>query len=81
MTYDEVAEKPKKISGYYRYDVEDAGRTLRKSEEIKADAKFLKVVLKEMDKEAAKTEKTANLIRKTSSKLKEVFGGTTSKKA
>ena len=67
--------KPKKIGGYDRYEVEDAGRTLKRSEEIKADPKFLKVVLMEMDKEADKTEKTASTIRKTATKLRSVFKG------
>jgi hypothetical protein len=68
-------DKPKKIGGYDRWDVEEAGRTLKRAEEIKADQKFLKVVLKEMNKDADETEKTADVIRKTASKLKSVFKG------
>ena len=68
-------DSPSKISGYDGYDVREAVRTLKRAEEIKGDAKFVKVVLKEMDKEADKTEKAASMIRKTSSKLKTVFKG------
>ena len=68
-------DKPDKIGGYDRYKVQDAVRTLREAEEIKGDSKFLKVVLKEMDKEADKTEKTASVIRKTASKLKSIYKG------
>ena len=68
-------DKPGKIGGYDRYRVQDAGRTLKEAEEIKGDSKFLKVVLKEMDKEADKTEKTASVIRKTASKLKSIYEG------
>lgn len=68
-------DKPKKIGGFDRWEVESAVRTLREAEEVKAKPKFLKVVLAEMDREATRTEKTANVIRKTSSKLKNVFKG------
>jgi hypothetical protein len=64
---------PNKISGYDGYDVREAVRTLKRAEEIKGDAKFIKVVLKEMDKEVDKTEKAASVIRKTASKLKSTF--------
>ena len=64
---------PNKISGYDGYDVREAVRTLKRAEEIKGDTKFVKVVLKEMDKEADKTEKAASMIRKTSNKLKSTF--------
>jgi hypothetical protein len=67
-------DRPEKIGGYDRYKVRNAVSTLEEAEEIKADAKFLKVVLKEMDKKADKTEETASIIRKTSAKLKSVFG-------
>jgi hypothetical protein len=65
---------PEKIGGYDAWKVRNAVDTLERAEEIKADSKFLKVVLKEMDKKADKTEQTASIIRKTSSKLKKVFG-------
>lgn len=70
-----ITEKPDKIGGYDRYEVEGAGRTLKRAEEIKSDGKFLKVVLKNMDKDADETEKTASLIRNTASKLRKVFKG------
>jgi hypothetical protein len=55
---DAIEKKPKKIDGYDSWDVESAVSTLKRAEEIKADSKFLKVVLKEMEKEAAKLNKT-----------------------
>ena len=67
--------KPDKIEGYYRYEVEDGGRTLKRAEEIKADKKFLAVVLKNMGKEADELDKTAALVRSTKEKLGKVFGG------
>lgn len=69
-----IEENKKTIGGYDGWDVREAGNTLKRAEEIKADPKFLKVVLNEMDKKADKTEETANLIRRTSTKLKSVFG-------
>jgi len=69
-----IEENKKTIGGYDGWDVRDAGRTLKKAEEIKADKKFLKVVLGEMDNEAKKTEAAADLIKKTSAKLKTTFG-------
>lgn len=68
-------ERPQLIGGYNRWDVEEASRTLKKAEEVKSDKKFLKVVLAYMEKDADKTEKTADLLRNTSSKLKGLFGG------
>lgn len=73
MSCDLATKEPAKIGGYDRWKVRDAVRTLKEAEEIKADGKFLKIVLKEMDREADKTEKTANVIRKTASKLKSTF--------
>jgi len=64
----------KKIGGYDGWEVRNAGDTLRSAEKIKSDSKFLKVVLTEMDRKADETEKTADVIRKTSTKLKKVFG-------
>lgn len=74
MACDLATKESEKIGGYDRWKVKSAVSTLKEAEEIKADSKFLKVVLAEMDKEADKTEKTANVIRKTSAKLKSVFG-------
>lgn len=64
----------RKINGYDGWEVRNAGDTLKDAEKIKSDPKFLKVVLTEMDKKADETEKTADIIRKTSAKLKGVFG-------
>lgn len=66
--------KPKKIGGYDRWDVESAVDTMRRAAEIKADPKFLKVVVNEMNKKADTLEDEANLLVKTSAKLKKVFG-------
>ena len=68
-------DNPKKIGGYDRYDVEDAVRTMRKSAEIEADPKFRKVVAAEMNKDAKNLVKKADLLTKTSAKLKATFGG------
>ena len=73
MKHGPITESRKNVGGYDGWEVQDAGRTLRRAEEIKSDPKFLKVVLSEMDKEADKTETTANLIRRTSSKLRGLF--------
>ena len=63
-----------KIGGYNAWRVEDAVNTMKKAEEIKADSKFLKVVIGEMNREADKLEDTASLLVKTSAKLNKVFG-------
>lgn len=67
-------DKPKKIGGYDKWEVEDGVRILKRAEEIKADSKFLKVVLQEMNNEAKENIATANVLSKTASKLKSVFG-------
>jgi hypothetical protein len=64
----------KKIGGYDKWEVESAVSTMKRAAEIKADSKFLKVVIKEMNKEADKLEGEADLLVKTSAKLKKVFG-------
>jgi hypothetical protein len=74
MPCDLAVKEPEKIGGYDRWKVRSAVTTLEEAEDVKSDKKFLKVVLKEMDKKADKTEKTASIIRKTSAKLKSVFG-------
>jgi len=66
--------RPKKISGYDRYDVEDGVRTMRRAAEIEKDPKFLAIVVKEMNTEADNLEKKAKLLVTTSAKLKKVFG-------
>jgi hypothetical protein len=68
-----IEENKKTIGGYDGFDVREAVRTLKKAEEIKSDPKYLKVVLGEMDNEAKKTEAAAELIKKTSAKLKTTF--------
>ncbi|MEE9552349.1 MAG: hypothetical protein V3V89_04825 [Gammaproteobacteria bacterium] len=64
----------KKIDGYDGWDVREAVNTMRRAAEIEADPKFLEVVVKEMNKEADKLEDKADLLVKTSVKLKKVFG-------
>lgn len=64
----------KKIGGYDKWEVESAVSTMRRAAEIEADSKFLKVVVKEMNREADKLEDKADLLVKTSAKLKKVFG-------
>jgi len=64
----------KKIGGYDKWEVESAVSTMRRAAEIEADSKFLAVVVKEMNKEADKLEDKADLLVKTSAKLKKVFG-------
>lgn len=70
----EPAGSPKKIGGYDKWDVESAVSTMRRAAEIEADPKFLKVVVKEMNREADKLEDKADLLVKTSAKLRKVFG-------
>lgn len=70
-----ITSTPKKIDGYDGWDVREAVSTMRRAAEIEADPKFLKVVIKEMNKEADTLEDKANLLVKTSAKLKKVFGG------
>ncbi len=65
--------KPKKIGGFDRYEVENAVRVLKEAEEIKANSKFLRVVLGEMNKESNKLEQTADLLTKTRKRLGKVF--------
>ncbi|MHA1962613.1 MAG: hypothetical protein ACW99U_20665 [Candidatus Thorarchaeota archaeon] len=67
-------DNPKKIGGYGKWDVEDAVRTMRRSAEIEADKKFLKVVVAEMKRESDRLEDKANLLTKVSAKLKSTFG-------
>ena len=69
-----VGPTKQKIGGYDGWDVREAVSTMRRAEEIKADPKFLKVVIGEMNREADKLEDTADLLVKTSVKLKKVFG-------
>lgn len=66
--------RPKKIGGYDRWDVEDGVRTMRRAAEIEGDPKFLAIVVKQMNKEADELEDKADLLVKTSAKLKKVFG-------
>ena len=66
----EVSEK--KIGGYNDYDVREAVRTMKRAAEIKADPKFLKVVVVEMDKESDKLEDEAKLLKTVGKKLKSI---------
>ncbi len=67
-----TAKKPDKISGYDRYEVEEAVRTMKRADEVKADPKFLAVVIKEMDKESDKLDESAKLLKKVGKKLKAI---------
>ena len=67
----------KKIGGYDGYDVREAVRTMQKADEVKADPKFLAVVIKEMGKEADKLDASASLLKKVSKKLKAIKKGDT----
>ena len=64
---------PKKIGGYDGWDVREGVNTMRRAAEIEADPKFLKVITKEMTKEADKLEDKAKLLVKTQVKLDKVF--------
>jgi len=66
-------DKSEKIGGYDRWKVSNAVDTMKQAKEIEADPKFLKVVLAEMDREANKLEKTAEVLRNTKSNLDKVF--------
>lgn len=67
--------KEKKIGGYDSWKVRSAVSTMREAAEIEEDPKFLKVVAKEMDREAVRDIQKVTLLQKTSAKLKAVFGG------
>ena len=68
------SENAKKIGGYDGWDVREAVSTLKRADEIKADPKFLAVVVKEMDKESDKLEESAKLLKKVGKKLKAIKG-------
>ncbi len=74
MPCDELSRE-KKIDGYDKWKVRSAVSTMREAAEIEEDSKFLKVVAKEMDREAVRDIKKVTLLQKTSAKLKAVFGG------
>lgn len=69
----EKAVKSEKIGGYDRYEVRNAMDSIKRYDEIKADAKFLKVVLGEMDREAKKLDASATLLRNTKKRMDKVF--------
>lgn len=60
--------KSKKIEGFDRWEVESAARTLIEAEEIRSKPKFLKVVLKEVDRQVKVAERVA-LEKKTNANL------------
>ena len=64
--------KPKKIGGYDRWDVEEAVKTMQRADEIRADDKFLKVVIAEMSQESDQLEESADLLKKVGGKLKAI---------
>ncbi len=67
-----VDDYSKKIGGYDGYDVREAVTTMKKADEIKADPKFLAVVIGEMDRESDKLEDSAKLLKKVGKKLKAI---------
>ena len=64
-----IISTSKKIGGYDGWDVREAVSTMKRAAEIKADPKFLKVVVAEMNKESDKLEDEAILLKKVSKKL------------
>ena len=69
-----IESTPKKIGGYDGWDVREAVRTMKRAAEIKADPKFLAVVIGEMNRESDKLEKSAKLLKKVGNKLKAIRG-------
>lgn len=67
-----IESTPKKIGGYDGWDVRAAVDTLKRADEIKADPKFLAVVIGEMNRESDKLEKSAKLLKKVGKKLKSI---------
>ena len=67
-----IESTPKKIGGYDGWDVRSAVDTMKRAAEIKADSKFLKVVIAEMSKESDKLEGEAKLLKKVGKKLKSI---------
>lgn len=63
-------DRPKKIGGFDRYEVEGAARTLIEAQEIKAKPKFLAVVIKEVERQALAAERAAMEQRTTAKLLK-----------
>lgn len=61
-------DRPKKIGGFDKYEVESAARTLIEAQEIKAKPKFLKVVIKEVERQA-EAAKRAALEKQVAAKL------------
>lgn len=61
-------DKPKKIGGFDKWEVEDAARTLIEAQEIKAKPKFFKVVIVEVQKQA-EAAKRAALEKQVAAKL------------
>ena len=72
MTSAVSPNKPKKIGGYDRWDVEEAVKTMQRADEIRADDKFLKVVIAEMSRESDKLEESASLLKKVGKKLESI---------
>lgn len=65
----------KKIGGYDAWEVKSAVTTMSNAAKIEhGDQKFLKVVLSEMKKEADRLDDKADLLVKTSAKLKKCSG-------
>ena len=65
-------DKPKKIGGYDRWEVESAVTTMEDAAKIKDDSKFLTVVVAEMNKKSDRLDNEAKLLKKVSKKLKSI---------
>ena len=61
-----------KIGGYDTWRVKQAVTTLQEADEIRADDKFLAVVIKEMSRESDKLEESASLLKKVGKKLESI---------
>ena len=70
-----IKSTPKKIGGYDGWDVRSAVDTMKRAAEIKADPKFLAVVVGEMNRESDKLEGEAKLLKKVGKKLKSIRKG------
>jgi len=75
----ETSDKPKKIDGFDRWDVEQWARTLRDVSELQSDDKKLKAATNQLKRDKAEAEKALNTLevaeKNAKKNLKKVFGG------
>lgn len=73
-----VEEKPEKIDGFDRWDVENWARTLRDAQEIQNDSKKLQAATNQLKRDQEETAKTIQQMKKAEKNarknLKKVFG-------